>query len=226
MRQCYRPAKVLKTNLNNKRLVTIGTVFLGASIILALPSVMFVKAGNFKYINRGEAAWLSATNNDDNSNFTIQAANATAVVWINGSKWLTLANTTLIGSGHLIEVNSSILNFTGTAYYNFTSPSLRTILIENRTAYNSTSISELLAAMHSSYALVGTGDFDQFNLTGGITSDTFSVTAPGFGNVVNIFSGTGNSTYNINLGAGASVSITASNQTTEGSTTNVYNIIF
>lgn len=210
-------------------MLTATALTLGAFIIMALPSVMFVKAGSFRYINRGEAAWLTATNNDDNSNFTISALQNITVLWINGSKWITFANSTSISSGHLIEVNSSLLNFTGQGYFtwsNSTGHGLRQIVLENLSAYNSTSISELYAAMHSSYALVGTGDFDNFTLIGGITSDTFSITAPGFGDFVNITSGTGNSTYNINLGPGASISITTSNGTSLGSTTEIYNIIF
>ena len=189
---------------------------------------MFVRAGNFTYINKGEAAWVTATNNDDNSTFRITAMNSTVVLMNDTGLVFVPTNATVITGGHFIFINGSLYGNSTEGYYNMSSFP-RPVLMQNLSdegSYGNVTIANLLTAMHSSYALIGTGDFDNFNLTGGITSDTFSVTGPGFGDAVAIQSGTGNSTYNINLGMNATVTITGTNQTTIGSTTNVYNIIF
>jgi hypothetical protein len=219
--------KALKTTYSG-RLATTGALLLGAFLLLALPSVMFVRAGNFTYLNRGETAWVTATNNDDNSTFRITAMNSTVVLMNDTGLMFVPTNATVITGGHFVFINGSLFGNSTEGYFNMTTFP-RAVLMQNLSAahsYGNVTIADLLTAMHSSYAMIGTGDFDHFNLTGGITSDTFSITGPGFGDQVSIFTGTGNSTYNINLGMNATVTITGTNATTIGSTTNVYNIIF
>jgi len=189
---------------------------------------MVVRAGNFTYLNKGETAWVTATNNDDNSTFRVTAMNQTVVLMNDTGLMFVATNATVITGGHFIFINGSLFGNSTEGYYNMTSFP-RPVLMQNLSdahSYGNVTIADLLTAMHSSYGLIGTGDFDRFNLTGGITSDTFSITGPGFGDAVAIASGTGNCTYNINLGMNATVTITGTNATSIGSTTSVYNIIF
>jgi hypothetical protein len=223
----------LKTNSSGK-LARSGALLLGAFLLLSLPAVFTVRAGTFKYANQGEAAWVTATNSDDNSTFVINGTQIVNVLTTlsNGSGiFATNESSYGITSGHFVFLNGSLYGNNTEAYtlknglINMTIPMLTQNMSLSR-GYGNVTISSLLASMHSSYALIGTGNLDKFYLSGGITSDTFSVTGPGFGDNVFINGGTGNDTYNINLGINGNVTITGSNATSIGSTTNVYNIIF
>jgi hypothetical protein len=242
----------LNTIQESRKIAILGTALL-TTLLLATPT-MHVKAASFTYTNPGETAYVSATNNDANTTFSATALQYIPVLFYgngtlqnllagNGTS-LSVANSSSIlylGSGsNFIFGNFSSINATGHNWYVYKSPGALNSSLFNGNftggffqplngTYGNLTLGLLLQSMHSQYAFVGTGDEDVFNLVGGITSDAFSVTAPGANVLVNIVPGSGNSTYNINLGTNSSVSITNANSTaftSLGSTENVYNIIF
>lgn len=219
--------------------IAVASAVLVAALLLATP-VMFARAASFSYMNKGESAWLTATNNDDNTNFTITAMNYTYIWQYGNINNTMIGNMSVVGlefnvtrlmlmsSEHFTFGNTTRLgNVTGFFLWNSQLNNTQA-LTNNMSAIgpSNATISDLLASMHSSYALIGTGDHDTFNLTGGITADTWSITAPGFNNTVNINTGEGSCTWNINLGAEGNVAINTINSTTIAETTNIYNIIF
>jgi hypothetical protein len=221
--------KVMKTTLPKAKVLATFAIFLGALLILTMPAAV-VRAGNFAYTNNGETAFVSATNNDVHSMFNITAMQSTRLLCGDfnnpvGSCPLATVTTFNILGGHWVfnPTNSSL----STAY-----PTMYGAKYGAQTDVTGYHLN-VLTQMHSSYALVGTGDFDVFGLKGGITDDTFSVTAPGHNDTVDIYPGTGTvggwTTYNINIGPLGAVLINngaPAASYSAGSTTSVYNIIF
>ena len=209
----------------SKKLALFGALAF-TTLLLATP-LMSVRAAGLSYTNPGETAYLTATNYDPAASFNITALQETFLLNLN----LTTPGvnvTGIISTGNYffndtLGINGSnwfvigALNYSGTyagpANYNIT---------ENA------NVTALLSAMHSQYAIIGTGDSDVFNLIGGISGDTFSITGPGTSDAAHIQQGSGNSTYNINLGRNGTITIQASNATFFGigSTFNIYNLIF
>lgn len=227
--------KALKTIRPSNKILATFALVIGALLLITLPAATLVRASPyFTYANSGEAAWVSATNNDPGTTFTIVALQQAQV----------LENPTMVATSsfdlynltgaHILLPSTQLSSpVCGTpaastcAFYPY-AYAVQPVL----TGAYGYEISQILLLEHSSYALVGTGSHDTFNLQGGITDDTFSITAPGTSDTVTIQSGPGTAggvtTYNINIGPQGSVAINGANANhySIGSTTSVYNIIF
>jgi hypothetical protein len=245
----------LKTRIAGNRLLLTSAIFLGA--LLAITPAMAAAYGpKFTYLNKGEAAYLTVTNNQPSTTFNVTAFQSIELLFNQSSKVELPMNYTYISGGELVEMNGSTYKSLGNnsyALFNTTTPKSMDFLFENltvthpinmtqypwseicapwvsddTTCINLNTVASQLYLMHSQYGLVGTGINDTFRLGGGLTPDTFSVTAPGYNDTVFITYGVGSSTYNINLGENASVSIAAQPLAnfTILSTASVYNIIF
>jgi hypothetical protein len=150
----------------------------------------------------GENTTVSVIDNEDNAIFDVKAAGS-------GNLTVPFEISRALNSitGYVYSVDGTIkYNITGTAYLD-----------------NQTTISDLLAGMHSTYTFTGKGSSDNITLTGGLTSDMYSIVASGVNNSVTINEGLGNSTYSIVLGQAGAIAMTTINGT---SVANTYNIVF
>jgi hypothetical protein len=186
-------------------------------------------ASDFSYVNPGHKVYMNITNNQDGATFNINSTLSMLPIVVLGADTYFIGNISYIGgfqnyvlnySGHCGNFTSGPCGANKTAAWNFYNTSMG--YYENTTGWQ-----DVLFEMASTYLITGTGAHDNITIAAGMLADTFSIVAPGLGTQVNITTGSGSSTYAVQVGLNGTVNIRPGlYENMSSSTIGIFNIVY